>query len=235
LIKDLGFTSNEDAIGKHFWISMGGEDAEIIGVVADFNNKSLHSALNATIITQLPEVYQQAGIRIEANSDIPAAIASIERSWKKIYPNDVFEYKFLDESIDNFYRAETRLYTLFKLFAVLAMCISCLGLWGLAALAAQRRTKEIGIRKVLGASINKIVLLLSKDFLSMVMIALVVAVPLVYYLINTWLQNFAYRIEIGWEVFAIAGVASIGIALLTTSIQTLKAALANPVDSLRSE
>lgn len=235
LIKDLGFKSNEDAIGKHFWISMGGEDAEIIGVVNDFNNKSLHNPLNATIITQLPEVYQQAGIRIEANSNIPAAIASIERIWKKVYPDHVFECKFLDESIDNFYKAETRLYTLFKIFAVLAMCISCLGLWGLATLAAYHRTKEIGIRKVLGASVDKIVLLLSKEFLSMVMIALVVAVPLVYYLINDWLQKFAYRIEIGWEIFAIAGTGSIAIAMMTTSIQTLKAALANPVDSLRSE
>ncbi len=115
------------------------------------------------------------------------------------------------------------------------MCISCLGLWGLATLSAQHRTKEIGIRKVLGASVNKIVLLLSKEFVSMVLIALVVAVPLVYYLINNWLQNFAYRIEVGWEIFAIAGIVSIGIALTTTSIQTLKAALANPVDSLRSE
>lgn len=235
LIKDLGFKSNEDAIGKRFWISMGGEDAEIIGVVTDFNNKSLHSPLNATIITQLPEVYQQAGIRIEANSDIPATIASIERTWKHIYPNEVFEYKFLDESIDNFYKAETRLYTLFKIFAALAMCISCLGLWGLATLAAQHRTKEIGIRKVLGASVDKIVLLLSKEFLSMVIIALAVAVPFVYYLINNWLQKFAYRIEIGWEIFAIAGAGSIAIAMITTSIQTLKAALANPVDSLRSE
>src|SRR5690606_9906407 len=154
---------NDDAIGKHFWISMGGEDAEIIGVVADFNNKSLHSPLNATIITQLPVVYEQAGICIEGNSDMRAAIASIENAWKKIYPHEVFEVRFLEESIDNFYQAEARLYTLFKVFAGLAMCISCLGLWGLATLAAQHRTKEIGIRKVLGASVNRIVLLLSKD------------------------------------------------------------------------
>ncbi len=235
LVKDLGFESNEEAVGKHFWISMGSEDAEIIGVMADFNNKSLHSPIDPTIIAQLPQAYQQAGIRIEAKSDIPAAISGIERAWKKIYPHDVFEYRFLDESIDNFYKAEARLYTLFKIFAALAMCISCLGLWGLATLSAQHRTKEIGIRKVLGASVNKIVLLLSKEFVSMVLIALVVAVPLVYYLINNWLQNFAYRIEVGWEIFAIAGIVSIGIALTTTSIQTLKAALANPVDSLRSE
>lgn len=235
LIKELGFESNEDAIGKHFWISMGGEDAEIIGIVADFNNKSLHSPLNATIITQLPAAYEQAGIRIEANSDIRAAIARIETAWKKVYPQDVFEVRFLEESIDNFYKAEARLYTLFKVFAALAMCISCLGLWGLTTLAAQHRTKEIGIRKVLGASVNRIVMLLSKDFLSMVVVALAIAVPLVYYLVSSWLQNFAYRVEIGWAVFAIAGTVSIGIALITVSIQTLKAALANPVDSLRSE
>lgn len=235
LVKDLGFKSNEDAIAKHFWISMGGEDAEVIGVVADFNNKSLHNPLNAVVITQLPGVYQQAGIRIEANSDIPATIAAIEGAWKKAYPDEVFELHFLDESIDNFYRAEARLYTLFKIFAALAMCISCLGLWGLASLAAKSRTKEIGVRKVLGASVNALVVLLSKDFLSMVAIALVVAVPLVYYFINDWLQSFAYRIEIGWEMFAVGGFVSVAIASLTLCVQTLKAALANPMDSLRSE
>jgi putative ABC transport system permease protein len=214
---------------------MGSEDAEIIGVVANFNTNSLHSPINATIITQLRAAYKQTGISIEANSDIVATITSIEEAWRKIYPDEVFDFHFLDQSIDNFYKAEARLYTLFKIFAGLAMCISCLGLWALATLAAQHRTKEIGIRKVLGASVNRIVLLLSKDFVSMVVIALVVAVPLVYYFINNWLQNFAYRVEIGWKIFAIAGTASIGIALVTVSIQTLKAALANPVDSLRSE
>lgn len=235
LVKDLGFTSNEGAIGKRFWISMGGENAEIIGIVADFNNKSLHSPINPTIIAQLPRVYEQVNIRIEANSDIPATLASIEKAWKNVFPEKVFDYKFLDEAIDGFYKAETRLYTLFQIFAGLAMCISCLGLWGLATLAAQQRTKEIGIRKVLGASSRKIVFLLSKDFIAIVALAFMVAVPVVHYWIGLWLQGFAYRVDIGWEVFAFAGLATVMIALLTTCIQTLKAALANPVDALRNE
>lgn len=234
-VKELGLKSTEDAVGKHFWISMGSEDAEIIGVVADFNTSSLRNPVTTTAIMQLHKVYEQVGIRIARNADIPLTIASIQAAWKKIYPEQVFEFHFLDQSIDNFYKAEARLYTLFKVFAGLAMCISCLGLWGLAAFTAQNRTKEIGIRKVLGASVNKIVMLLSKDFIAMVMIAIAVAAPLVYYFVKNWLETFAYRIDIGWEVFLIGGVVAIAIALLTVSVHTLKAAFANPVDSLRSE
>lgn len=235
LIKDLGFESNEVAIGKHFWCSIGSHDAEIIGVVSDFNTHSLYQLVTPTLIVQLPKFYNEASIRIEANSDIPQAIASIQMAWKKIYPDQVFEVKFLDQSINDSYKGETRLYTLFKIFASLAMCISCLGLWGLATLAAQQRTKEIGIRKVLGASVNAIAMLLSKDFLLMVVIALAIAAPLAYYFMDSWLQTFAYRINIGLAVFVFAGMVSIVIALLIVSVQTLKAAFANPVDSLRSE
>lgn len=234
-VKELGFKSNEDAVGKHFWISLGSEDGEIIGVVADFNTSSLHNPVTATAIMQLHKVYEQVGIRIAPNSDIPMTIASIEAAWKKIYPEQVFEFHFLDESIDNFYKADARLYTLFKVFAALAMCISCMGLWGLATFTAQNRTKEIGIRKVLGASVSRIVMLLSKEFLVMVLMAITVAAPLVYYFVKNWLQTFAYRINIGWEMFLFGGVVALTIALLTVSLHTLKAALANPVDSLRSE
>lgn len=234
-IKDLGLGSNVVAIGKHFWCSMGSHDAEIIGVVSDFNTHPLYRLVPPTIIAQSPEFYNEASIRLEANSDIPQAIASIQTAWKKIYPDHIFEAHFLDQSIDDYYKGEARLYTLFRIFATLAMCISCLGLWGLVTLAAQQRTKEIGIRKVLGASVNAIVMLLSKDFLSMVVIALAVAAPLVYYFMERWLETFAYQIDIGWEVFALAGMVSIVIALMTVSVQTLKAAFANPVDSLRNE
>jgi putative ABC transport system permease protein len=235
LIKDLRFESNEVAIGKHFWCSIGNHDAEIIGVVSDFNTHSLYNLVTPTLIVQLPTFYKEASIRLEANSDIPQAIASIQMAWKKIYPDQVFEAQFLDQSIDDSYKGETRLYTLFKIFAALAMCISCVGLWGLATLAAQQRTKEIGIRKVLGASVNAIAMLLSKDFLSMVVIAIAVAAPLAYYFMESWLQTFAYRVDIGLAVFVFAGMVSIVIALLIVSVQTLKAAFANPVDSLRSE
>ena len=173
-------------------------------------------------------------IRIEA-SNIPATIASIERSWKKIYPNDVFEYKFLDESIDNFYKAETRLYTLFKLFAVLAMCISCLGLWGLATLAAQHRTKEIGIRRVLGANISSITILIAKNFLELIGIAILIAIPLAWWAGNRWLQDFAYRIPVEAYVFVIVALLTGLLALCTVSYHSIKTAIANPAKSLRSE
>jgi putative ABC transport system permease protein len=184
---------------------------------------------------QAPGAYQQIGIRIQDHSAIPQAITAIETAWKKIYPDQVFEVEFLDESVENLYKAEARLYTLFKLFSMLALCISCLGLWGLATLAAQHRTKEVGIRKVLGASAVTIVALMLKEFLSLVAIGLLVAAPLAYYFMENWLQNFAFRIDIGWQVFMVAGMVSIAIAFITVFVQTMKAAIANPVDSLRSE
>ena len=235
LVRALGFESNEAAIGKRFWCGMNSGKADIVGVVADFNTNSLHESIKPVFIAQLPRVYSQTGIKIESGSDLPETIASIKSAWEKIYPDGVFQFKFLDQQIDDFYKSETRLYTLFKIFAVIAMLISCLGLWGLTAFAAQQRTKEIGIRKVLGASVKTIVVLLSRDFLLMVMIALVIASPLVYYFMKDWLQNFAYKIDIRWWVFAVAGVASVLIALVTVSVQTIRAALSNPVDSLRNE
>jgi len=235
LVKSLGFASNEVALASRFWFGMGSGYAEIVGVVADFNTSSLHEAIKPALITQDPSTFSQAGIKIEAGSNLPETITAIEAAWKKAYPDGIFEFKFLDDQLDNFYKAEARLYNLFKIFAGLAMLISCLGLWGLAAFAAQQRTKEIGIRKVLGATANGIVVLLSKDFLLLVMIALAISSPLAYYGMNYWLQNFAFRIEIGWNVFVIVGTVSLLLALLTVSFQALKAAWANPVESLRTE
>ncbi|HEY5917821.1 MAG TPA: FtsX-like permease family protein, partial [Chryseolinea sp.] len=234
LVRELGFKSNEDAIEKPFWFGMNNGKVQIVGVVADFNTGSLHEHINPTTIISFP-IYSQAGIKVEAGSNIPETIAAIEKAWKKVYPEGAFEFKFLDAQIDAFYKAEERLYQLFKIFAGLAMLISCLGLWGLSTLSAQQRTKEIGIRKVLGASVDRIVVMLSKDFLIMVLVALAIASPLAYYLINNWLQSFAFHINIAWQVFAIAGIVSLVIALLTVSFQAIKAALANPVESLRNE
>ncbi len=234
LVRELGFKSNEDAIEKPFWFGMNNGKVQIVGVVADFNTGSLHDEIKPTTIISFP-IYSQAGIKIEAGSNIPETIGAIEKAWKKVYPEGVFEFKFLDAQIDAFYKGEERLYQLFKIFAGLAMLISCLGLWGLSTLSAQQRTKEIGIRKVLGASVDRIVVMLSKDFVIMVLVALAIASPLAYYLINNWLQSFAFHIDIAWQVFAIAGIVSLVIALLTVSFQAIKAALANPVESLRAE
>lgn len=227
---DLG--SPQEAIGKHFW---WGSDTEIIGVVADFNAEPLQFAVPPTLIAQDPKVYSQITIKIEPGGDISPTLSAIEASWKKTFPDGVYEFRFLDDQIDSYYKMETKFNTLFKIFAVLAIFISCLGLWGLVTFASQQRTKEIGIRKVLGASVRIVVMLLSKDFLLLVLIAFAVSSPLTYYFMKELLQNFAFRVDIGWEVFVITGVALIIVTLFTVSFRTMKAALANPVESLRSE
>ena len=235
LINSLKFESNEAAIGEWIWIGMNSGNVEIVGVVSNFNTGPLQESIKPALITPSLNEYEQAGIKIEAGSDVPQTIADIEAVWKIAYPEGVFSYKFLDEQIDAFYKAEERLFTLFKIFSGLAMFISCLGLWGLATFAAQSRTKEIGIRKVLGASVNRIVMLLSKDFLLLVLVSLIIATPLAWYGMNQWLQNYAFRTEITWWIFGFSGIVAVFIAIITVSFQAIKAAMSNPVESLRSE
>lgn len=235
LIREMNFESNEKAIGQRVWIGMNGGNVEIVGVVADFNTGSLHEVIKPTLITPNPREYEQSSIKIEAGSNMPEVITAIEAAWKIAYPEGIFSYQFLDEQIDSFYKAEERLFNLFKVFSGLAMFISCLGLWGLATYSAQSRTKEIGIRKVLGASVKSIVAMLSKDFVVLVLLALLIATPLAWYGFNQWLQDFAYRIEINWWVFGLVGLTAIVIALTTVSWQAIKAAISNPTESLRSE
>lgn len=235
LISTLKFESNEAAIGERIWIGWNSGNVEIVGVVANFNTGPLQEKIKPALITPSLREYEQAGIKIEANSNVPETIAAIEAAWKTAYPEGIFTYKFLDEQIDAFYKAEERLFTLFKVFSGIAMFISCLGLWGLATFSAQARTKEIGIRKVLGASVNKIVLLLSKDFLILVAVSLLIATPLAWYGMNQWLQNYAFRTEITWWIFGLSGLVAIAIATMTVSFQAIKAAISNPTESLRSE
>ena len=235
LIRELGYPSAEAALGKRFWIGMNDWHAEIVGVVADFNSSSLHEAIKPTLITQFSRWSEKVNIKLQAGADVPALINEINAAYKEAYPSGVFEFNFLDQRLDALYKDEARLYDLFKIFSVLAMLISCLGLWGLVTFAAQQRIKEIGIRKVLGASVANIVSLLTKDFIVLVCIAITIAAPLAYWGIHKWLQEFAFRIHIGWTVFIIAGSAAILIALFTVSFQAIKAAIANPVKSLRTE
>jgi len=235
LVHELGFKSLDSALGKRFWVGINGWHAEITGVVADFNIGSLHEAIKPTLVTQYLPFCEKVGIKIEAGTDIPSAISKINSSYKKVFPSGIFEFNFLDQQLDALYKTEGRLYSLFKIFSVLAMLISCLGLWGLITFAAQQRIKEIGIRKVLGASVPNIVAMLTKDFIILVCISISIAAPLAYWGVHKWLQDFAFRINIGWAVFAIAALGSILIALITVSFQAIKAAIANPVKSLRSE
>jgi len=166
---------------------------------------------------------------------IAASLAFIESAWKKFAPEQPFEFSFLDQDFDALYRSEHQTGTIFEIFSALAILIACLGQLGLAAFVIEKRTKEIGVRKILGASVSSVVALLSKDFVKLVLIANVIAWPVASFIMNRWLENFAYRIEIGWWMFAVAGFIALLIALVTVSIQALKAALANPVEALRYE
>jgi ABC-type antimicrobial peptide transport system permease subunit len=162
-------------------------------------------------------------------------IASIEKIWKKNFPSEVFEVKFLDQQIHDFYQLENKVYLLFKIFAAVAVCISCLGLWGLVAFMAHIRTKEVGIRKVFGATVKSIVLLFSKDFFITVAIAFLIACPVAYLLLTELLANVAYRVDVRWNVFVLAGVFLLTVVILTISMQAIRSAKINPVNSLRNE
>ena len=221
----------------------GGELLTIIGVVKDFHYESLRDKIQplgmvvngAALSQSLENSFSQAVSFKLGTNDIPAAIAAIEGKWKTLAPGQAFEYSFLSEDFDAMYRSEQRIEKLFTAFAAIAILIACLGLFGLSAFSAEQRTKEIGVRKVLGASIASITTLLSKDFLKPVLIAIVIATPVGWYAMNRWLQDFAYKIEIQWWVFALAGLLSLIVALATVSFQSIKAALMNPVKSLKSD
>ncbi|SFF30115.1 FtsX-like permease family protein [Spirosoma endophyticum] len=162
-------------------------------------------------------------------------LQTLSRVWQRINPAEPFEYSFLDADFQKNYESENRLTTLVGYFTFIAILISCLGLFGLASFNAEQRVKEIGVRKVLGASVTNIVALLSKDFIKLVLMALLIASPIAWYAMNRWLQRFAYKVDIEWWMFAFAGLVAVGIALLTVSFQSMKAALMNPVKNLRSE
>ncbi|HEY2727356.1 MAG TPA: FtsX-like permease family protein, partial [Parafilimonas sp.] len=230
--KSLGYTSPQQAIGKNF--NQDGRQGKIIGVVKDFNYKSLQQKIEPLTMRVEPGAFNLISIKVAANN-LPSTIKAIENKWNTIVPNRPFEYDFLDESFNAQYKAEINFGNLFFNFAMLAIFISCLGLLGLSSYSTLQRAKEIGVRKVMGASVSSIVQLLSADFIKLVMIAFVIAVPLAWLVMNKWLENFAYRTNMSWWMFALAAFASLLIAFFTISFQAIKAALANPVKSLRTE
>lgn len=233
--EQLGWTP-EEAIGKPF--TMGGIEGEVIGVTEDFHISSLHSEIEGVIIQMAESSNFYSGGSVLARlapDQISSTLDDIKEEVMPFSPNASFDYDFLDERFDAMYRTEQRLGQIVSLFTFIAIVIACLGLYGLAAFSAERRIKEIGIRKVMGATIGSIVTLLSKDFLKLVLIGFVIAVPIAWYAMNEWLADFAYRIEIGPWVFVMAGVAAMLVALFTVSWQSVAAASANPVESLRSE
>jgi len=229
----LGFNSPQQAIGKNF--DQWGRQGTIIGVVKDFHYQALQEPIKAlSMRIDSSDNYQFLSIKV-ATKNLPSTIKAIEAKWNELIPNRPFDYSFLDESFDKQYRAEDRFGKLFFNFAILAIFISCLGLLGLASYSTLQRTKEISVRKVLGASVSGVTTLLTKDFIRLVLIGLIIASPIAWFIMHKWLQGFAYRISIGWGTFVIAGMISVLIAIITVSFQAIKAAIANPVKSLRTE
>jgi putative ABC transport system permease protein len=222
----------EDPLGKR--LSGNGVEGPVIGVVEDFHFESLHHEVKPILFLFNRWRPPYLAVRLHPGN-VSEGIAAIRGVWKEFAPNVPFEYSFLDQDYQKLYESEQRVSQAFTTFSVLAILIACLGLFGLASFMAEQRTKEIGVRKVLGATVSSIVGLLSKDFIKLVLAAFIVATPLAYFAMNQWLQDFAYRIDIGWWVFALAGGMALLIALLTVSTQAIKAALANPVEALRYE
>ncbi|WP_439557340.1 ABC transporter permease [Dyadobacter sp.] len=222
----------EPVIGKRF--DFQGNKGVIIGIVKDFHFKSLRDKIEPLVLFRSKGWQSALYVKAQPGKDAEA-IRAANQIWDEFIPDYAMKYTFLDESYDMLYKNEQRTATLFNIFTITALLISCLGLFGLATFTAERRIKEIGIRKVLGASVASLVSLLSADFVVLVLLSVAVASPIGYYAMDKWLQEFQYRIEISWIVFAVAGAASILIALLTISYQSIKAALMNPVKSLKSE
>jgi predicted permease len=219
-------------IGQSF--TWKGKQGQIIGVVKDFKFKSLHDKTGPLVAFQNAGWFNLFMIRV-APGNAQQAVTALQKIWTQTLPGSPLEYNFLDDSFNQLYKADRQTSSLILIFAIIAIAISCLGLFGLAAFAAEQRTKEIGIRKVLGATVANITALISKDFVKLVCIAIIIATPLSLIAMNTWLQSFAYRINISWWIFLAAAIIAILIALLTVSFHAIKAAVANPVESLRSE
>ena len=208
--------------------------APVVGVVKDFHLRSLREQIEPCVISTQTARYRKVGVRVAAVSP-SKTLNHVRQTWQKIYPNEVFSYEYLDEQLAKFYETEQLTVRLASVFSVVAILIGCLGLYGLVLLVVARRTKEIGVRKVLGASVASIVQLLSIDFLKPILVAIVLATPAAWYLMNEWLADFAYRIEVNWLIPTLAGLLTVVIAFLTLSFRSAKAALADPVEALKAE
>jgi len=240
-VRELGFGTAQQALGQalawHPWGAANPDSLKmgrVIGVVKDFHYKSLYDQMETTVLQIFPGAVWKVAVKMET-ATIGNTIEQVKQVWNRFTPEFPMEYRFLDDSFEQMYRSEDKLRTLISLFTSIAVFIGCLGLFGLAAYSAERRRKEVGIRKVLGASVQGVVVLLSKDFIKLVGISFLIASPVAYYFMHRWLQDFAYRITISWWIFAIAAISTMLIALATVSFQAIRAATANPVKSLRSE
>ncbi|RRB18403.1 FtsX-like permease family protein [Larkinella knui] len=232
LVRRLGIQNDADAVGKR--VRAGNRPAIIRGVVRDFQSESKHGKIRACVLVYNPRAFWQVGVKLNPQN-MRETLATIEKDWTELNPESIFRYEFVDEHIAKLYKQEETMYNAFRLFSAIAIIIGGLGLFGLVSLMAVQRTKEVGIRKVLGASVGSIVVLFSREFVWLMLIAFVLAAPLAWYAMDAWLQEYAYHIQIGPAIFLIAILVTFVIAALTVSYQSIRAALVDPVKSLRSE
>jgi putative ABC transport system permease protein len=244
----LGFKSPGEAIGEFLYqdIGGGGEKAcPIVGVVADFHDANFHEAIGPVVIEHDPVNELSLGIKLAPiglqAGNVGHTLDELETIWKEVYPktaltpNNALYFRFLDETINSFYEDEKKLSFLLKLSMIVSTFLGCIGLLGIAVFTTEKRMKEIGIRKILGAGVLNIATMLVRDFVFLVILSLLISSPIAWYFLHRWLQDFAYRIIIPWWIFPLAGLCTIGIVLLTVGLQVIKAALANPVKNLRIE
>jgi putative ABC transport system permease protein len=233
-VKSLGLKRPEDILHKE--VSIWGDviKCPVVGVVKDFNDRSFRQGVAPLLIATNITMYRQAAIKL-TTANMPSTMQSVQKIWERTFPESVYEYRFLDDKIAGFYKQEDQLSQLYKIFAAIAIFLSCLGLYGFASFMAVQRIKEVGIRKVLGATVGNVVCLFLKEFIILILIAFAMATPIAWYFMHHWLQDYAYRVKISWWLFAAGGLGAIVIALVTISFQAIKAAVANPVKSLRTE
>lgn len=234
MVKSLGLKSPEEILNKEISIWSGNIKCPVVGVLKDFNDRSFRHSLAPLLIATNNTMYSQAGIKLSA-ANLSSALSSVKTAFDEIFPGIVYEYTFLDDKIEAFYKQENQLAQLYTIFSGIAVFLSCLGLYGLALYMTTQRKKEVGVRKVLGANAANIVYLFSKEFILLIIAAFVIAVPVAWYYMHQWLQDYVYRIHLSWWLFATGGFAVLVIALAATSLQAIRAARTNPVTSLRTE
>ncbi len=232
-VRQFNWGAPEDAIGKSIDWGLG-KKGSVIGVIKDFNFSSLHTEITPLIVHVVPDWYSYITLRVDGK-DISTVIKQAEQKYKQFDNENPFSYAFMDADFASLYEAEEQTRTIVGLLTSLAIFIACLGLFGLAAFIAEQRTKEIGIRKVLGANVGGIIVLMSKDFLLLIAVSFVLAVPAAWYAGTQWLTGFAFKTDIAWWIFAVSGVGAAAVALLTVSFQSVKASMMNPVKALRTE
>jgi len=240
-VRELGFQTPDKALGQrlmwHPWEATNPDSMKIgrvIGVVKDFNYKSLYDKMEVAVLHIYPAANWKVAVKIKSEN-LQSSVSQVKKVWNQFSSEYPMDFKFMDENFEKMYKSEEKLMTLVWIFTAIAIFVGCLGLFGLSTYAAERRTKEIGIRKVLGASVNGIVFMLSKDFLKLVMVALLIASPIAWYFMNQWLQDFPFRIVINWWVFGMSAIVVLLIAILTVSTQAIRAAISSPVKAIRSE